>query len=70
MYVNNIMYAAEHRDDIMSSQGIDCPSCRSHQYAPFDKLFVSAYGRCVVCIGVSDDELDRLGENIMSIIRS
>jgi hypothetical protein len=64
----------EKRREIMASQAIYCPKCNEKQFAPFDKLFVSAYGICYMCSpatpGPEEDELVRRGDNILSIIEA
>ena len=64
--MNNIINVAENRDKIMASQTIYCPKCDEKQFAPFDKLFTMAYGRCLDCSTPKQVETD--GENIFAII--
>ena len=63
--MNNIIYVAEHIDEI-STKEIFCPRCFAKQFAPFDKLYVSAYGKCVDCS--SSEEVETLGDNILALV--
>jgi formylmethanofuran dehydrogenase subunit E len=70
----DLIEVAKKRDEIMASQNIKCPKCGEHQYAPFDKLYVTAYGICYMCTpctpGPEEDEIVRRGDNILTIIEA
>lgn len=65
--MNNIVEVAENSQSIMSGNPIVCP-CGEKWFSPFDKLFVSAYGKCTSC--ASDTEVEELSENIFAIIEA
>jgi len=64
--MNNIVYTAEHFDEICALLNVVCPLCSRKVFSPFDKLFVSAYGKCVDC--ATPEELEVLGENIFILL--
>lgn len=65
--MNNIVEVAKNYKQIMASQPITC-TCGEKWFSPFDKLYVSAYGKCTSCS--SSEEIEKLSENIFSIIAS
>ncbi len=65
--MNNIVEVAEKSQSIMSGEPVTC-SCGEKWFSPFDKLFVSAYGKCTSC--ASDTEVEELSENIFAIIEA
>jgi len=67
MNMNNIVEVAKNATKMMASEPITCP-CGERWFSPFDKLYVSAYGKCTVCDN-SDETLAR-AENIFAIIEA
>ncbi len=65
----NIIETAEKRDEIMSAMNIYCPICEARQFAPFDKLYTTAFDKCVACTDDAD-ELELNGENIFAILEA
>lgn len=61
----NLIEVAKKRDDVMASPPITC-SCGEKWYSPFDKLYVTAYGKCTECS--TDSEIEGFSENIFKII--
>jgi len=64
----NLVKTAQNRTKIMAAQDIHCPVCNARQFSPFDKLYVSAYGKCVDCS--SPQEVEKNGDNIFKIIEA
>ena len=64
--MNNIIQVAENRDEIMARQDLHCPLCLEKQFSPFDKLYASAYEKCIDCSTIN--EVETLGENIFAIL--
>ena len=67
--MNKIIEAAEKLDEIRKFDYlVHCPLCSEKQFSLFDKLYTYAYGKCVDCS--TSDELERLGENIFTILEA
>lgn len=64
--MSNIIQVAENAKEIMRSQDVYCHICAEKQYAPFDKLYVSAYHTCVMCDSIAN--IEERQENIFRII--
>jgi hypothetical protein len=45
-----------------------CPVCNERFYAPFDKLYIAAYGKCFTCDDSTDGTADIRSDNIFTII--
>lgn len=65
--MNNIVEVAQNAKKIMSGAPVTCP-CGEKWFSPFDKLYVSAYGKCTKCSDA--DEIVELGTNIFNIVNS
>ena len=65
--MNNIVYVAQNSESIMKGKPITCP-CGEKWFSSFDKLFISAYSKCMCCATV--DEVEELSENIFAIIEA
>ncbi len=63
----NIIEVAEQRDEILKFEHkVHCPKCGKLQYSPVDKLYVTAYDKCISCS--TFDEVEAKGANILEII--
>lgn len=65
--MNKIVEVAQNCQSIIDGGPVIC-QCGEKWFSPFDKLFVSAYGKCVSC--APPDEVDELSENIFAIIEA
>lgn len=63
--MNNIIEVVQKYKEIMSGPPVTC-SCGERWFSPFDKLYVTAYGKCTSCS--TAEEIERLSENIFAII--
>lgn len=67
--MNNIIYVAENKDEVLSKyagKSISCPQCQEELFSIFDKLYIESYGKCVTC--TPENEVDTASANIMEIL--
>jgi len=64
--MNNIISVARDKDDILSGPKLVCPACNEVWYSGFDKLYISAFGKCYLC--TPEEEADTNGKQVFQII--
>lgn len=65
--MNNFIKVAQERSEILKFEHkVYCQECNELQFAPFDKLLVSAYGKCPGC--ADEKELEHQSSNIFQIL--
>jgi len=63
----NIIEVSRKRDSILKFENkVYCPLCNKMQYSSVDKLYVTAYEKCIVCS--TPEEVEINGANILEII--
>lgn len=65
--MNEITKVAQNYQEIATGPPVIC-ACGEEWYSLFDKLYVSAYGKCTSCSTV--EEVERLSKNIFAIIQA
>jgi len=65
--MNKIVETAQNYKQIMSGPPVTC-SCGEKWFSPFDKLYVTAYGKCTSCS--TTEEIEQLSENIFATINA
>lgn len=65
--MNNIIAVAQDKEAILANHtAAVCPNCGERWFAPFDKLYVAAYGKCTTCS--TEAEVAEMSENIFRIL--
>ena len=49
---------AHRKELLLENRSIVCPKCKEVLYSPFDRLYITAYGKCQFCnvVGTEFDE--------------